>query len=87
MSEIELGGGPVRLQAQVDGAELRFSYAVDDDPWTPCGPTLDASIVSDEAGAGEHASFTGAFVGLCAFDVSGQGAVADFSYFDYAPED
>ncbi len=77
----------MRLQARVDGAALLFSYALGDSAWTPCGPPLDASIVSDEAGAGEHGSFTGAFVGMCAFDVSGQGAVADFAYFDYAPED
>ena len=77
----------MRLQARGDGAALQFGYAVGDEPWTPCGPALDASVVSDEAGAGEHGSFTGAFIGLCAFDVSGQGAVADFSYFDYAPED
>ncbi len=85
--DIALGAGPVRLQARVDGAALLFSYALGDSAWTPCGPPLDASIVSDEAGAGEHGSFTGAFVGMCAFDVSGQGAVADFAYFDYAPED
>ena len=85
--EIALGAGPVRLQARIDGAALHFAYAEGDGPWTPCGPRLDASLVSDETGAGEHGSFTGAFVGLCAFDVSGQGAVADFSYFDYAPED
>ena len=34
-------------------------------------PVLDASILSDEAGAGEHGSFTGAFVGMFAFDTSG----------------
>jgi xylan 1,4-beta-xylosidase len=84
--DIALGAGPVRLQASVDGAALQFAYAVGAGAWRPCGPTLDASIVSDEAGAGEHGSFTGAFVGMCAFDVSGQGAVADFAYFDYAPD-
>jgi xylan 1,4-beta-xylosidase len=87
MREITLGAGSVRLQARVDGAELRFAYAEGGGPWTSCGPALDASLISDEAGGGEHRSFTGAFVGMCAFDISGQGAVADFSYFDYAPED
>ncbi len=81
------GDGPVRLQADVDGAELRFAYAWGRGPWTGCQPALDASIVSDEAGGGEHRSFTGAFVGMCAFDVSGMGAIADFSYFDYDPRD
>ena len=45
------------------------------------GPTLDASIVSDEAGRGEHGSFTGAFVGMVAFDTSGGGKPADFRLF------
>ena len=85
--DIAVGAGAVRLRARVDGAALQFAYAVGAGAWTPCGPTLDASIVSDEAGGGEHSSFTGAFIGLCAFDVSGLGAAADFSYFDYAPED
>ena len=49
------------------------------------GPTLDASIVSDEAGRGEHGSFTGAFVGMVAFDTSGAGKPADFDYFSYKP--
>ena len=46
-------------------------------------PALDASILSDEAGAGEHGSFTGAFVGMFAFDTSGAGAPADFETFAY----
>jgi len=53
--------------------------------WNQIGPTLDASIVSDEAGRGEHANFTGAFVGMVAFDTSGRGKEADFSRFDYLP--
>jgi len=49
-------------------------------------PQLDASIVSDEAGRGEHGSFTGSFVGMMAFDTSGRGLAADFDWFDYQPE-
>ena len=87
MGEIGLSDGPVCLQARVDGAALQFAYALGGGAWMSCGPKLDASLISDEAGGGEHGSFTGAFVGLCAFDVSGRGVVADFAYFDYAPED
>ena len=47
------------------------------------GPALDASLLSDEAGSGEHRSFTGAFVGLFAFGASGGEIAADFRYFDY----
>ncbi len=55
-----------------------------DGAWRDVGPPLDASIVSDEAGGGEHRSFTGAFVGMVAFDTSGAAIEADFNYFDYA---
>jgi len=41
--------------------------------------------LSDEGGSGEHASFTGVFVGMCAFDISGMAKPADFSHFDYVP--
>lgn len=78
------GDGPVRLAADVDGARLRFSLD-SGEGWRPVGPDLDASIVSDEAGRGEHGSFTGAFVGMLAFDTSGAGLPADFDYFEYAP--
>jgi len=47
------------------------------------GPVLDASMLSDEAGGGEHRSFTGAFVGLVAFGAAGGEISADFRYFDY----
>ena len=47
------------------------------------GPVLDASILSDEGGGGEHGSFTGAFVGMAAFDAAGGEISADFRRFDY----
>ena len=78
--------GPVRLAVSVDYAKLQFAYALDG-AWRDIGPPLDASIVSDEAGGGEHRSFTGAFVGMVAFDVSGAAIGADFHYFDYDARD
>jgi xylan 1,4-beta-xylosidase len=47
---------------------------------------LDASVISDEGGRGEHASFTGAFVGMAAFDTSGSAIAADFEQFGYMPD-
>ncbi len=76
--------GPVRLAADVDHASLKFSYD-SGSGWEMLSPELDASIVSDEAGRGEHGSFTGAFVGMIAFDTSGTGLPADFDDFDYRP--
>ena len=64
--------------------ELQFFWrpagAVD---WKPVGPVLDAGVVSDEGGRGEHGSFTGAFSGMFAFDTSGRAEPADFSRFAY----
>ena len=55
--------------------------------WQPAGPALDASVISDEGGRGEHGSFTGAFVGMLAFDTSGRARPADFASFSYVPAD
>lgn len=80
------GGGPVRLAADVDGATLQF-LADTGQGWTNIGPVLDASLISDEAGRGEHGSFTGAFVGMVAFDTSGAAIPADFDWFCYEGRD
>ena len=80
------GDGPVQLAADVDGARLQFHWRAGGD-WAPLGPALDASLISDEAGRGEHGSFTGAFIGMAAFDTSGAGLAADFDYFEYQRRD
>jgi xylan 1,4-beta-xylosidase len=79
-----LPDGPLRLRVQVDGAVQQFFWATQGD-WQAVGPILDASLVSDEGGRGEHGSFTGAFVGMVAYDLTGQGWTADFTSFDYFP--
>lgn len=76
-------GSPVRLKVEVRTTTLTFFYAIGADDWTQVGGILDASILSDECGAGEHANFTGAFVGMSANDMSGQAMPADFAYFRY----
>lgn len=83
---LPLANGPVRLAAEIDGASLQF-FVFSKDRWNLVGPVLDASVISDEGGRGEHGSFTGAFVGMMAFDTSGGGRVADFDYFEYSPLD
>jgi xylan 1,4-beta-xylosidase len=82
---VAVGEGPVDLAVEVDGAVQRFLAREAGGEWRVVGPDLDASLISDEAGRGEHASFTGAFVGMAAFDVSGRAATADFESFDYEP--
>lgn len=74
----------VELGLSVDLTSAQFRFRVDKE-WQVLQPALDASIISDEAGRGEHASFTGAFVGMAAFDITGSAITADYSYFDYKP--
>jgi len=76
--------GPVHLAVEVDHALQRFFWR-DGDQWRQIGPPLDASVISDEGGRGEHGSFTGCFVGMVAFDITGQAREARFSRFSYAP--
>jgi xylan 1,4-beta-xylosidase len=72
--------GPVHMKLEVRGAAGRFYFWKDGD-WTRIGPVLDYSVLSDEGGEGEHANFTGAFVGMAANDTSGKAMPADFSSF------
>lgn len=83
---VPLPDGPVALAVEVDHAALRFQWRAPGG-WTPVGPTLDASLLSDEAGRGEGASFAGGMVGMAAFDVSGRGRPADFTRFAYLPRE
>jgi xylan 1,4-beta-xylosidase len=77
-ARIRVPDGKVTLAVAVDRAVQRFSVN-----GAEVGPVLDASIVSDEGGRGEHASFTGAFVGVVAHDLTGQGWTADVTRFVY----
>lgn len=78
--------GWLRLAVDVQGRDLQFFHDAGEG-WRPVGPVLDASVTSDEAGRGEHGSFTGTFVGMMCFDTSGEGSPADFSRFAYVPRD
>ena len=71
----------VYLRARYHFDTLDFSFSLDGDSWTAIVMGLDATILSDEhttAGLG----FTGAFGAICAHDMSGRRAVADFDYFE-----
>ncbi len=82
-AECPIPDGEIRLSVQVRGARQQFFWAANGAPPSPIGAALDASIISDEGGVGEHGSFTGAFVGMFAMDLTGQGWSADFSRFTY----
>ncbi len=74
---------PVYLKAEVNYEKLTFLWSLDNKQWQSIKVDLDYSLISDEAGKGEGANFTGAFVGMCCQDVSGTRKVADFDFFDY----
>lgn len=70
----------IHLRARFRGAGLRFSVSPDGTGRLDIGPDLDASRLSDDYG--DRLRFTGAFVGVCAQDLAGTGAVADFDRFE-----
>jgi xylan 1,4-beta-xylosidase len=73
------------LRAEIHEERLRFYVSPDGQGWNAIGPVLDASKLSDDYGQGLH--FTGAFVGICAQDLNGTKAVADFDYFEIVDVD
>jgi len=83
-SGLALPEGRIHLAVEVRDNDLQFFWhAEDETTWQAVGPVLDGGVVSDEGGVGEHGSFTGAFVGMFAYDISGSGRPADFDSFSY----
>lgn len=75
------GWKKVYLRVDVDYHMLQYSYSKDGDEWFKIGPSFDASILSDEYTVPNR--FTGAFIGICCQDLSGQRIPADFDFFEY----
>lgn len=75
--------GKIWLKVRIGEAQLQFSWSADGRDWNSVGGELDASILSDEAGKGDGANFTGAFVGMACQDLTGQRLPADFTQFRY----
>jgi len=83
-SGVSIPDGPLDLSMEIRENDLQFSWrAGGSNDWQALGPALDAGVISDEGGRGEHGSFTGAFAGMVAFDTSGRGRPADFIRFVY----
>jgi xylan 1,4-beta-xylosidase len=80
-------GREILLRAQVSGSRLEFAWSLDATAWNTYPAALDYSLLSDEAGKGEGAQFTGSFVGMACHDVSGGRMPADFRFFSYAGTD
>lgn len=74
------------LRADADFDRVQFSYCSDSDIcWKPAGSPLDCSFLSDEAC--REGWFTGAMVGICCQDLTGNGHYADFDWFKYEEKD
>ncbi len=77
--EIAIDGDTVWLRLTANGPTAKFSYSVDGETFTEIDYVVDATILSDDNNYG----FTGAFVGMAAFDLYDHTSYADFSYFLY----
>jgi xylan 1,4-beta-xylosidase len=83
------GWDQVFLKADIHYEELQFYFSKDGEDWSAIGPVLDASKISDDnvelkiGGILLDQGFTGAFIGVCVQDLSGQRKHADFDYFTY----
>lgn len=74
------GDDAVEVQLEMREGSLRFFYRMPGAEFVEFGPKLDASILSDDY---VDLGFTGAFVGMAAYDLTGAELYADFDYFDY----
>lgn len=74
-------GSELFVKAQVRDETLQFFYSTDGKRFQPVGETLDMRVLSDERI--DWNGFTGAMVGVCCQDLSGDGCEAVFEYLDY----
>lgn len=77
----------VYLKGRMNKEALQFYYGTTPNEWLEIGPVIDASILSDDYvcnGSDRYRpAFTGAFVGMCCQDLTGQNLPADFQCFTY----
>jgi xylan 1,4-beta-xylosidase len=80
----KIPAGPIALRVEVDNELLRFAYRpAGYGEWYALPQPFDASILSDEVTLPGLPNFTGAFVGMACYDLSGAATPADFAYFEY----
>ena len=81
---IDTTSNRIYLAVECDGREMQFFRRLsDNEDFIPIGPSLDALILSDDYVFQKQFAFTGAFVGLAAWDRYNLGSYADFDYFSY----
>ena len=78
---------PIYLKVVFNREKLQFYYASQPNEWKEVGPVLNGSLLSDDYVRDEsnryRPAFTGAFVGICCQDLTGQRLHADFDWFEY----
>ena len=72
----------VYLRVNVHGDHYLFSYSIDGETWKEIPVQFDTYKLSDDY-VDQGGFFTGAFVGMCAIDMTGSRKPADFDYFSY----
>jgi xylan 1,4-beta-xylosidase len=77
--EIPIEGDSVWLRVTADRAKAGFAYALDGKTYIDIDYEIDALILSDDHCLG----FTGAYVGMAAYDLYDHTSYADFTYFRY----
>ena len=85
---IEISGEQrIYLKAHFNQADLQFYYGLKANQWQAIGGVLDGSILSDDyvrdGSTRYRPAFTGAFIGICCQDLSGNKQYADFDWFEY----
>jgi len=81
---VTIPDGPVALRVEVENEVARFAFRPQGRPeWSWMPQLFDASILSDEATLPGLPNFTGAFVGMACYDLSGAKIPVDLAYFHY----
>ncbi|NBS26558.1 MAG: glycoside hydrolase family 43 protein [Gammaproteobacteria bacterium] len=81
MEPVQVPPQPLFLRLEFLESDLRFFWSEDGHDFKQIGPTLDASILSDDYG--KHWGFTGTFIGMACQDLTGQQASARFDFLEY----
>ena len=79
--------GQVRLAVESDGRVIKFLCTGLAEEWKNICEPQDALILSDDYVFRKVFAFTGALVGIAAWDRWGLRTEADFDYFEYEPND
>ncbi len=77
---VPVPAGPIFLRFAIDNADLQFSWSADGDEFNDIGPTLDASILSDDYG--DNWGFTGCFIALACQDLTGGRRTALYEFLE-----